>query len=296
MARRPLQLAAVGAAVCTLTACGSDGGVVVSPRTEASGAPSSAPSATASASSTSDQLPDYLRDIAVGDCLDNNPGGEWKTADCATGHDFEVSAIVPSKWDKHDLAARSALRIWTCNDVAAAYLGGPPLATFFMAATLPTAADPQSDERIICLTTQSGPGGNSVQTVGPMRGALADPQKLAEHRTCLRSRTTEGAPQFVSCSEKHAAEAVTTISLGNATDPFPGDSAVRAKTRKVCDQKVRAYLGGVTRKDLVTGALTSSKSNWQRGDRHATCFVNIDGPKLTASVKNIKNKPLEDLK
>ncbi|GGB15959.1 hypothetical protein GCM10011492_02090 [Flexivirga endophytica] len=290
MARRSLGLAAAALAVGVLAGCGSDGSVAVTTDRP----PVASTGSSAGSASTSSPAEDYLQGITVGDCLDQ-PAGEWKSGDCAKGHEFEVSAIVPSKWDKHDAVARSALRTWTCNEVAAAYLGGPIVATFFQAVPLPTAADPKSADRIVCLTHQSAPDEKIVQTFGPMRGQLSDPEKLASRRVCLAEVTTHsGTAEPVRCSQEHASEAVTDLSLGKLTDPYPEEKALRATMRKVCTPEVREHLGGVERKDLVVGALGPSESQWNAGDHDATCFVNIKGDKLTKSVKDIKTKPLKD--
>lgn len=303
MARRPLGLVAAVLAAGALAGCGSTSEVTVSAPTSAtSSSPASSSSSTTSASSAAASSPlsdsDQVPDPTLGECL-NNTGSKWSAVDCGKSHDVEVSAIVPSKWDKRDLVARAALRTWTCDHTAAAYLGGPANATFLAAIPMPAATDPRSDERIVCLAYRfdTGNEGSVVRTTGPMRGSLADPKQLAKRRVCLDRVTTDTAvPKRLLCSQKHASEAVTEVSLGNATAPYPGDAKIRALAKRLCGPKVKSYLGGVTRKDLVAGARGSGVEQWRAGHRAATCFVSVKGAKLTKSVKGIKHRPLKEFR
>lgn len=292
MMRRVLALGAAVVAAGSLAACGGGGGSEVGVST---GAPTRGAASTVPSNSATASEPAFLQHLAVGECL-NDTGEEWTVRDCDKGHEYEVSAVVPSKWDKRDIGARGVLRTWTCDDVAAAYLGGPILATFFTATPLPAADDPGSSERIICLTHQyKDEDGAVVQTVGRMRGRLVDPENLRRRRTCLESPTTApGAVQILPCTARHSAEAVTTVSLGDATAPYPDAATLRTMMRKLCAPKVKAFLGGVERPDLTVGVTGFGEQGWRAGHRFAICFVNIKGPKTSQSVQNIRHQPLKD--
>lgn len=297
MARRPLGLAVAALAVSALTACGSTAQVSVTPASATPKAPSvqpSVPTAAATNGTAAASGAEQLRKPTVGECLNELPEDTWRAVDCDSAHDAEVSAIVASTWNERDIAARAILRTWTCDETAASYLGGKPDATFFTSLPLPAAVDPRSDDRIVCLVFQLGTGeeGTVVRTSSPMHRRLADPQQLARLRVCL-AYTNDGTSR-VRCSAQHFAEAVTTVSVGNATAPYPGPAKALAKTRKLCAPHVKAYLGGVSRKDLKLGVWEPRSSDWEEGHRTATCFVNSKPAKLSKSVRNIKHQPLKE--
>jgi Septum formation len=73
------------------------------------------------------------------------------------------------------------------------------------------------------------------------------------------------------CSEAHDWRAVSTIKLGEAVDPYPGDSAAEAKTKDYCSQSVGAWLGYPV--DYDYGYTWFHEAEWNAGNRRSVCWA-----------------------
>ena len=75
----------------------------------------------------------------------------------------------------------------------------------------------------------------------------------------------------VPCTSKHDWRAVTTIKLGEAGDPYPGDADVQAKTKSYCSDSVDAWLGYPA--DFDYGYTWFDEAQWDAGNRRSICWA-----------------------
>ncbi|MFT4009117.1 MAG: septum formation family protein [Nocardioidaceae bacterium] len=88
---------------------------------------------------------------------------------------------------------------------------------------------------------------------------------------CAQGDTVDGAVK-VPCTQQHDWRAISTVVLGRADDPYPGDRAVELKTRDYCSDQVGAYLGyPVT--DYDFGFTWFHEGEWKAGNRRSICWA-----------------------
>lgn len=75
----------------------------------------------------------------------------------------------------------------------------------------------------------------------------------------------------IPCSERHDWRAVTTIKLGEADDPYPGDRAVEDQTRDFCSDSVGAWLNYPV--DFDYGYTWFREAEWAAGNRRSVCWA-----------------------
>jgi hypothetical protein len=90
---------------------------------------------------------------------------------------------------------------------------------------------------------------------------------------CAQGATVSGSVK-VPCSEKHDWRAVTTIVLGSAGDPYPGDRAVQERTRDFCSKSVGAWLDYPV--DYDYGYSWFHEPEWAAGNRRSVCWARTD--------------------
>lgn len=73
------------------------------------------------------------------------------------------------------------------------------------------------------------------------------------------------------CSEPHTWRAVTTIVLGKAGDPYPGDRVVEVRSRDFCSDSVGAWLNYPI--DYDYGYTWFHEPEWQAGNRRSVCWA-----------------------
>lgn len=78
----------------------------------------------------------------------------------------------------------------------------------------------------------------------------------------------------IACSEKHTWRAVTTIVLGDDTDPYPGDRLVEVRTRDYCSDSVGAWLNYPV--DYDFGFTWFHEAEWEAGNRRSICWARTD--------------------
>jgi hypothetical protein len=91
--------------------------------------------------------------------------------------------------------------------------------------------------------------------------------------TCAAGPTVAKAPR-VPCSEPHNWRAVTTISLGDEKDPYPGDRLVEVQTRDYCSDSVGAWLNYPV--DYDYGYSWFHEAEWEAGNRRSICWARTD--------------------
>ena len=90
---------------------------------------------------------------------------------------------------------------------------------------------------------------------------------------CALGATVSGSVK-VPCSDKHDWRAVTTIVLGSASDPYPGDRTVQSRTRDFCSKSVGAWLDYPV--DYDFGYSWFHQPEWDAGNRRSVCWARTD--------------------
>lgn len=87
---------------------------------------------------------------------------------------------------------------------------------------------------------------------------------------CAKGRSVATSTK-VPCSATHNWRAATTIRLGEAGDGYPGDVAVRAKTKTFCADSIDAWLGYPS--DYDYGYTWFGEQEWAAGNRRSVCWA-----------------------
>jgi hypothetical protein len=116
--------------------------------------------------------------------------------------------------------------------------------------------------------------GGSAQTDGlielppNVRGLLQRPED--EWLVCALGDTVDDSIKLP-CTQAHDWRAVSTIKLGEAADPYPGDKASEATTKDYCSQSVGAWLGYPV--DYDFGYTWFHQAEWDAGNRRSVCWA-----------------------
>lgn len=116
-----------------------------------------------------------------------------------------------------------------------------------------------------------GGGGNApyVDLPTSTKGLLAG-QPADQWLVCANGPSVDHSTK-VPCTAKHTWRAVSTIKLGEAPDPYPGDQAVLAKTKDFCSQQIGAYLNYPV--DYDYGFSWFHQAEWAAGNRRSVCWA-----------------------
>ncbi len=90
---------------------------------------------------------------------------------------------------------------------------------------------------------------------------------------CADGPTVAGSVK-IPCSQPHQWRAVTTISLGDANDEYPGDHVVQVRTRDFCSKSVGAWLNYPV--DYDFGYTWFHEAEWKAGNRRSVCWAKTD--------------------
>lgn len=301
--RRGSVLAAVLATGPLLLASGcSDAGTVVqAPPADATAATSadsstagpsgSAGSATPSATPSTSTAPPVA--YQAGDCTTKEP--DWKVVPCAADHQYEVTGVGQNDQYPTDLLKRYNLRVASCDRQTGSYLGSDSWsATHYRTVTLPTAVDSAAASRFVCLVGRFDASFNTVLTSKTSEKGKLKGDGVYASRACVVPRVSAGgsfAP--VSCSTKHASEAVGAGYVGTPEEAYPGDAELQKRAKALCLPQVQAFLGTKTdRDDITNGTSVPGAVGWSQGRRSAQCFVEATSGTLSKSLKDIGAKPL----
>ena len=94
-----------------------------------------------------------------------------------------------------------------------------------------------------------------------------------EWLTCAQGPSVLGSKK-VACTEKHEWRAVTSVRLGKATDPYPGDRLVQVKTRDYCSDSVGAWMNYPVGYEF--GYTWFHEAEWKAGNRLSVCWAKTD--------------------
>jgi hypothetical protein len=87
---------------------------------------------------------------------------------------------------------------------------------------------------------------------------------------CASGETVSGSVK-VPCTETHNWRAVTTISLGDAKEAYPGDRLSEVTTRDFCSKSVGAWLNYPV--DYEFGYTWFHEAEWNAGNRRSVCWA-----------------------
>lgn len=90
--------------------------------------------------------------------------------------------------------------------------------------------------------------------------------------TCAQGETVAGSRK-VPCSEDHDWRAVTTIKLGQPTDPYPGDRVSQVRSRDFCSDSVAGWMNYPV--DYEFGYTWFREAEWQAGNRRSVCWAKV---------------------
>lgn len=105
-----------------------------------------------------------------------------------------------------------------------------------------------------------------VTTKGVLLGRPSD-----EWLVCADGASVDDAVK-VPCTQQHNWRAISTVVLGQAADPYPGDHAVELKTRDYCSDQVGAYLN-YPATDYDFGFTWFREDEWKAGNRRSICWA-----------------------
>lgn len=87
---------------------------------------------------------------------------------------------------------------------------------------------------------------------------------------CVDGPSVTGAP-FVPCTEEHTWRAVSTVVVGKAKDPYPGDRLVEVLSRDYCSDWVGAWMNYPI--DYEYGYTWFHEAEWETGNRRSICWA-----------------------
>lgn len=112
-----------------------------------------------------------------------------------------------------------------------------------------------------------------VRLPAQSRGLLLGGQPPDRWMVCAVGPAVSGSVK-VPCSQKHDWRAISTVVLGKADDPYPGDRVVEVRTREFCSDQVGAYLEYPV--DYDFGYTWFHEAEWDAGNRRSVCWVRTD--------------------
>lgn len=90
--------------------------------------------------------------------------------------------------------------------------------------------------------------------------------------TCARGGTVATGVK-VDCTEKHDWRAVTTVKIGQPTDPYPGDRIVEVRSRDFCKDSVGGWMHYPP--DYDYGYTWFREAQWSIGNRRSICWARV---------------------
>ena len=220
------------------------------------------------------------RDLTPADVAE--PTNDTSPVPCSESHTAETYAVgqLPSSFDDADWAD-PALDAWaakTCTGAFREFLGAD--VSRVMRSVLSWSWFRPSEEAweegarwYRCDVVGGGEQSRSyVELPLTTKGLLAGkPQD--RWMACAVGRTVAGAVK-VPCTEPHEWRAVTTISVGEPDDPYPGAKKVEATTRDFCSTSVGAWLDYPV--DYDYGYTWFDEPEWAAGNRRSVCWAKTE--------------------
>ncbi|GAA1154309.1 septum formation family protein [Nocardioides aquiterrae] len=210
------------------------------------------------------------------------PSNTTDPVDCSEAHTAETYAVgeLPASFDHadHDDEELGAWAYTTCSDAFQKFLGADE--SLVMRTIVSWAwfrpTEPAWDAGARWYRCDVVGGGEQskeyVDLPDTAKGLLLGRPK-DRWMVCADGPTVAGSVK-VPCTEPHQWRAVTTISLGDAQDDYPGDRLVEVKTRDFCSDSVGAWLSYPV--DYDFGYTWFHQAEWDAGNRRSVCWAKTD--------------------
>jgi hypothetical protein len=220
------------------------------------------------------------RDLTPSDVAE--PTDDTATVPCEQTHTAETFAVgeVPASFDDADWddAGVGEWAATTCTSAFKDFLGAD--VSLVMRTVLSWAwfrpsedAWDQGARWYRCDVVGGGEQSKSYVALPTTAKDLLAGKPQDEWMVCAVGRTVAGAVK-VPCTEPHEWRAVTTISLGDPADKYPGDKAVESTTQDFCSQSVGAWLNYPV--DYDYGYTWFQEPEWDAGNRRSVCWAKTE--------------------
>jgi Septum formation len=220
------------------------------------------------------------RDLSPDDV--EQPSNTAEPVDCASPHTAETYAVgqlpdqfADADWDDEDLGAWAYT---TCSKAFMDFLGADDslvMRTVVSWAWFRPTKDAWDGGARWYRCDVVGGGEQSKDYIDLPTTAkgllLGRPQD--RWMVCADGPTVAGSVK-VPCTDPHQWRAVTTISLGEAKDDYPGDRLVEVTTRDFCSKSVGAWLNYPV--DYDFGYTWFHQAEWDAGNRRSVCWAKTD--------------------
>jgi Septum formation len=234
------------------------------------------------ATATDEQPPELsaCRVLTPGDVAE--PSNDSPTVTCSEAHTAETYAVgqLPGSFDDvdYDDGGLGAWAYATCSKAFVDFLGADEslvMRTIVSWAWFRPSEDAWDDGARWYRCDVVGGGEQSKDYVdlpttakGLLSGRIRD-----RWLVCADGPTVAGSVK-VACNEPHQWRAVTTISLGDPSDAYPGDRTVEVTTRDFCSKSVGAWLNYPV--DYDYGYTWFHQAEWDAGNRRSVCWAKTD--------------------
>lgn len=207
------------------------------------------------------------------------PSNNTRVVECTEPHTAETYAVgdLPTKYDDADYDDES-LGAWayhTCSDGFQEFLGADEslvMRTVVSWAWFRPSKEAWDDGARWYRCDVVGGGEQSREYVSlpeTAKGLLLGRPK-DDWLVCADGDTVAGSVK-VPCTQPHDWRAVTTISLGDAKDKYPGDRVAEVTTRDFCSKSVGAWLNYPV--DYDFGYTWFHAAEWAAGNRRSVCWA-----------------------
>jgi hypothetical protein len=231
----------------------------------------------------SDEKPPELgacRDLTPDDVA--QPSNTSAPVDCASPHTAETYAVgqLPGSFDDADYDDKD-LGAWaytTCSEAFIDFLGADDslvMRTVVSWAWFRPSEDAWDKGARWYRCDVVGGGEQSkdyIELPTTAKGLLLG-RPTDKWMVCADGPTVSGSVK-VPCTEPHQWRAVTTISLGDAKEDYPGDRVVEVTTRDYCSKSVGAWLNYPV--DYDFGYTWFHQAEWDAGNRRSVCWAKTD--------------------
>lgn len=216
------------------------------------------------------------RMLAVGDLAD--PSNATRTVDCLRPHNAQTFAVGSLPADLRDAgyddASLGAFAFRTCSAGFMTLLGADEstamrsLLTWVWYRPSKAAWDDGARWYRCDVVGGSAQTRSLVDLPATIKDLLVRPDD--DWLVCAEGATVAGSVK-VPCSQPHDWRAVSTIKLGDAGDPYPGDDTSESTTSDFCSKSVGAWLGYPD--DYDYGYTWFHKAEWDAGNRRSVCWA-----------------------
>ncbi|MGH3372112.1 MAG: septum formation family protein [Nocardioidaceae bacterium] len=121
-----------------------------------------------------------------------------------------------------------------------------------------------------CDVVSGGEDSEALRPLPDTAKALLRGRPDDDWMTCAYGESVADSEK-VPCSQRHTWRAVTTIQVGRAEDPYPGDRLVEVQTRDFCSDSVGAWLNYPV--DYEFGYTYFREAEWKAGNRRSICWA-----------------------